>query len=461
MKKWLVLLIASLLCACLACAAAEEAEPETFTSGDYRYILLGDGTAEITKYNGEAETLEIPAMLDGHPVTSIGNNAFNWRSSLTSVTIPNSIRNVGVNPFAGCENLSVIRVSLEHPTLAVIDGVLFSKADKRLICYPAGNQGTEYVIPQGIQVIGDSAFSCCSSLTSITIPDSVTNISVNPLVHCDNLSIIRVSPDHPALAVIDGVLFSKADKRLVCYPAGKQGTEYEVPQGIQVIGDSAFQYCKSLTSITIPNSVTSIGNSAFSGCSLTSVAFPESVTNIEHGAFSVCSNLTSVTIPEGITSIGDNMFFHCRNLTSVTIPESVISIGKNAFCNCLSITSITIPDSVTNIEHGAFSGCSNLTNVTIPESVISIGAGAFIHCRSLISVTIPEGVTSIGDDAFGGCSSLTSITIPESVTSIGDDAFSDCANLAFTVPRDSYAAQYCKENNLNYTYPDALDWLNN
>ena len=129
--------------------------------------------------------------------------------------------------------------------------------------------------------------------------------------------------------------------------------------------------------------------------------------------------------------------------------------------NRLIISSVTIHDGVTSIGDYAFYYNIKLEAVSIPDTVRTIRESAFDNCTKLVNVTIPEGVTSIGDDAFGGCSSLTSITIPESVTSIGDDAFSDCANLAFTVPRDSYAAQYCKENNLNYTYPDALDWLNN
>ena len=173
-----------------------------------------------------------------------------------------------------------------------------------------------------------------------------------------------------------------------------------------------------------------------------------------------------LTIPneidnKSVTSIGDLAFLWCESLTSITIPDSVTSIGDEAFYRCKSLTSITIPDSVTSIGAWAFASCYSLTSITIPDSVTSIGDGAFMYCDSLTSITIPDSVTSIGDGAFFYCTSLTSLTLPDSVTSIGKSAFSYCNSLTLTVERDSYAAQYAKENGLTYQYPDALDWLNN
>ena len=182
--------------------------------------------------------------------------------------------------------------------------------------------------------------------------------------------------------------------------------------------------------IIVGDSVTTIGEYAFSNCSsLTSVTIPNSVTTIKEYAFSNCSSLTSVTIPNSVTTIGDNAFNGCSSLTSVTIPNSVTTIGGWAFSDCSSITSVTIPNSVTTIGGWAFSGCGSLTSVTIPNSVTTIGGWAFSICSSLTSVTIPNSVTTIGDNAFIGCSSLTSVTIPNSVTRIGSEAFSDCTNL--------------------------------
>ena len=171
------------------------------------------------------------------------------------------------------------------------------------------------------------------------------------------------------------------------------------------------------------------------------VVIPDSVTSIRDSAFDWCGSLTSVVIPDSVTSIGNYAFSVCSSLTSITIPDSVTSIGRCAFEYCSSLTSITIPDSVTSIGAEAFRYCSSLTNITIPDGVTSIGWKAFSYCSRLTSITIPDGVTSIGEFAFFGCSSLTSITIPDSVTSIGKEAFSGCANLKeFTCP-SSFAKQ--------------------
>ena len=251
----------------------------------------------------------------------------------------------------------------------------------------------------------------------------------------------------------------------------KSLTGVTIPDSVTSIGGSAFYGCTSLTSVTIPDSVTSIGGSAFGNCkSLTNMTIPDSVTLIGNGAFLGCTSLTSVTIPDSVTSIGERAFSECTSLTSVTIPDSVTSIGEGAFYDCSSLTSVTIPDSVTSIGDYAFYGCESLTSVTIPDSVTSIGNGAFASCTSLTGIwvaegnndyssdasgvlfnkdkitlvqcpgtfreyTIPDSVTSIGEQAFMGCSSLTSVTIPDSVTSIHWGAFYDCTSLtSVTIP---------------------------
>ena len=247
------------------------------------------------------------------------------------------------------------------------------------------------------------------------------------------------------------------------------------------IGYSAFEFCSSLTSITIPESVTSIGGFAFTHCSgLTSITIPEGVTSIEDNVFGGCSGLTCVTIPEGVTSIGESAFSWCSSLTSITIPEGVTSIGDWAFYGCRGLTSIIIPKSVTSIGNGAFDGCSGLTSINIPKSVTSIGNGIFRECSSLHEITvddensdftsikgilysknitkiychpaglkettftIPKTVSSIEPCAFFGCSSLTNIDIPSSVTTIGDAAFGSCTNLKdIVIPATVTEIGYC------------------
>ena len=213
-----------------------------------------------------------------------------------------------------------------------------------------------------------------------------------------------------------------------------------IPNSVTHIGYGAFYRCSSLTSINIPNSVTRISNKAFSKCSsLTVITIPNRVTYLGHNAFSMCSNLTSINIPNSVTFIGDDAFSNCENLTSITIPDSVRRIGEYAFSGCSNLNHIIIPDSVTHILRGAFYGCQNLTSITIPDSVRRIGEYAFSGCYNLNHITIPNSVTHIGKEVFYGCKRLSSITIPGSVTHIGENAFLRCSTLAeIHIPAGSY-----------------------
>ena len=330
---------------------------------------------------------------------------------------------------------------------------------------------TSITIPDSVTSIGNQAFYHCSGLTSITIPDSVTSIGRGAFDECYNLTDVYYQGDLSGWSEIE---FSNDSANPMhdadnLYINGEllQG-EVVIPEGTEKIGDYVF-FGSGLTSITIPDSVTSIGSSAFSGCTgLTSIVVEDSntvyhsagnclietatktlilgcktsvipddgsVTSIGKEVFSQCSGLTSITIPDSVTSIGSYAFYDCSGLTSVKIPDSVTSIGSSAFEDCSGLTSITIPDSVTSIGEDAFRGCSGLTSLKIPDSVTSIGDWAFSGCRSLTSIIIPDSVTSIGDWAFDGCSGLTSLKIPDSVTSIGKFAFSGCSGLtSVTIP---------------------------
>jgi hypothetical protein len=207
-------------------------------------------------------------------------------------------------------------------------------------------------------------------------------------------------------------------------------TSITLPDGVTSIGGSAFQYCYALTTITIPDTVTSIGSYAFNGCyALTTITIPDTVTSISDSAFRACYALQSTTIPDTVTSISDYAFSGCYSLTSITIPDGVTSIGTNVFNGCYALTTITIPDTVTSIGNNVFNGCYALTTITIPDTVTSIGNYAFQNCYSLTSITIPDGVTSIGTNVFNGCYALSSITIGSEVTTIGSNVFYDCYGL--------------------------------
>ena len=374
------------------------------------------------------------------------------------------------------------------PTPGILDKLTYEIEDGKVTITGCDTSlSGDIVLPSKIEgkpvtSIGWRAFWYCSSLTSITIPNSVTSIDDWAFNGCEKLTQINVDTANTVYSSENGVLFNKEKTELIRYPEGKADTSYSIPSSVTNIGDRAFEDCSSLTSVTIPNSVTSIGNDAFSGCSgLTSITIPDSVTSIGDWAFSNCSSLTSITIPDSVTSIDDHAFFNCDSLASVyisdiaswcgiafddsdsnplgsgaslylngklvtalVIPDSVTSIGKYAFCGCSSLASITIPDSVTSIGISAFYGCSSLTSVTIGDSVTSISWYAFCNCSSLKSITIPNSVTSIDSNAFEYCSSLTSITIPDSVTSIGVSAFEDCSSLtSITIPDSVTSIGYC------------------
>ena len=448
-------------------------------AGGVLYQVSSDGAyVEVIGYEGTQTDVKIADTYNGLPVTTIAENAFSEKSEITSVIIPSSVTSIGLGAFSGCSSLEEITLpfvgakagvtsndTYQYP-FGYIFGTLSYQGGTATKQYYYGSSlskptNTTYYIPSNLKkvtVTGGNilygAFHNCSSLTSVTIPDSVTSIGNSAFSNCSSLTSVTIP---------DGVTSIGVEAFYKC----TRLQSVTIPDSVTSIGNSAFSNCSSLTSVVIGNSVTSIGQSAFNGCSsLTSVTIPDGVTWIDMWAFSNCSSLTSVyitdieawcnisfysddanplcnganlylnnelvtelVIPDTITEIKDYTFYNCSSLRSVVVPSSVTSIGDGAFSGCTSLTSIEIPNSVTSIGGSVFNECSSLTSIEIPNSVTSIGSTAFRNCSSLTSVVIPDSVTSISYQAFYNCSSLTSVTIPDSVTSIDNNAFEGCSSL--------------------------------
>ena len=324
----------------------------------------------------------------GDSVTSIGESAFYGCSGLTSIAIPNSVTSIGNSVFGGCTGLTSID------------------------------------LPNSVTSIGNSVFGGCTGLTSIDLPNSVTSIGERAFGGCTGLTSIDI-PN--SVTSIGDFAFQDC----------KSLTGMDIPNSVTYIGERAFQCCISMTSFTMGNSVTFIGDDAFHECSrLTDI-----VVAVDNPIFDSRENCNAIIetasntlirggansfIPNSVTSIGNDAFSSSKGLTSFSIPNSVTTIGDNAFQFCTNLTRINIPNSVTYIGDYAFSDCQNLTSINIPSSVTAINSHTFLNCNSLTSITIPNSVTSIADYVLDYCRNLKSLEIPNSLTTIHERAFWQC-----------------------------------
>ena len=422
-----------------------QAQSYTNNYGLWTYTTT-NGTVTITEYTGSGGAVTIPDRIpettNGLPVSSIGGyydsygdrlGAFEGCNSLTTVTIGTNVANIGDSTFQGCSNL------------------------------------TGVTIPDSITSIGVSAFYDCSSLTNVAIGTNVTNIGLQALDLCSGLTAITVDPLNSVYSSLDGVLFDKSKTTLIQFPGGKAGS-YTIPDTVTSIGEAAFNGCSNLeaprlapmsppsgtmrspaarlTNVTIGTNIISIGHQAFSDCisltAITAIAGNSAYSSLDRVLFDKSQTMLiqcpgalagAYTIPNSVTSIGLDAFVGCNSLTNVTIPNSVTSIRDSAFYGCPGLTGVTIPNSVTSIENSAFESCNSLTSVTIGNSVTNLGIAAFHHCTVLTNVTIANGATSLGILTFSDCSALTSIAIPNTVTSIEGLVFDGCTALTnITIP---------------------------
>ena len=446
------------------------------------YVDNGDGTCTITGI-GECEdtVIYLPRIINGLTVKAVGEEAFKDNTSITYVYMPDSISLIDKKAFYGCTELGEVTLPGDtqstaasgiqnfFPTInAEIKAINTGK--KSALNTKAGGAGTRGETGEEL-VIGEAAFQNCTSLESITIPDTVTSIGNSAFQFCSSLTNVSI-PE--SVTTIGESAFQEC-------------TNLEsiiLPDGITTIGESAFYGCSSLKSMEIPEGTTTICSYAFWGCDFERVVIPSTVTQIERGAFAGCDKIaelvvsennpiyysvdnciihrgtksliigckgstipsdgsirsisgaafegneyiTSIVIPEGIVEITDAAFAGCKNLTTIELPESLVLIGDYAFGSS-RITTITIPDAVTRLGHSAFGSCEMLETVIFGCGIEEIGANAFKWCHSLSSISIPGSVISIGDEAFEGCANLESIMLEEGVRNIGESAFYECREL--------------------------------
>ena len=439
-------------------------------SSGLEYTLNSDGSSYSVTGIGTCTDADIviPKEIDGVPVTSIGDNAFKNCANVVSIEIPNSITSIGDWSFYYCTNLKEV-IFEEDSQLTSIGWDAFSAcANLTEVYYGAtieewctikfenyhsnpmihteyfymldGNneysEVTEIEIPNSVININDYAFQGLTSLNKVIFEENsqLTNIGNNAFSNCTNLKSITIP--NSVISIRDNVFYN-------C----KNITSIEISNSVTFIGSSAFSNCTSLVSITIPNSITSIGNSVFRECtSLESIEIPNSVTSIGNYAFYNCTSLESIKIPNSVISIGESAFSICTSLKSMVLPNSITSIGDYAFSDCTSLKEVLFKENsqLTSIGYATFKYCISLTSIVIPNSVTSIGDWSFSNCTSLTSIEIPNSVTSIGESAFGICDNLEKITIPNSVTSIGAYAFS-CYSKSLII--------YCEEE----SQPDGWD----
>ena len=414
-----VVVVAAIIVACVLCIP-----PSTtwYTSEGFAYsVEIIDGTCFIRGIKDRTQTdIVIPEEIDGYKVTKIYDNAFRDCTSLTSIVIPDSVTVIFPHAFDGCTNIveATIPASCADciPPDSLKTVVITSGTEIGWFAFAWCDSLTSITIPDGVTTIGACAFLNCSSLTSIEIPDSVTTIESSAFEGCSSLTSVTFGENSQLSSIEDEAFYGCSSL-----------TSIEIPDSVTTIGADAFLGCHSLTNVYYTGDIAGWCGISFVNVYANPMVYadnlyidgklvkgelviPDEVTSIPAYAFRGQA-ITRITIPDSVTTIGSSAFYNCDSLTSVTIGDSVTTIGGNAFQACDSLTSVTFGENsqLTTIGSDAFQACVSLTSIVIPDSVTTIGDSAFYYCTRLTSITLPDSVTTIGDYAFYYCTSLTDV----------------------------------------------------
>ena len=436
----------------------------------YTYTLDDANRATITGYSGNATALYIPDEIDGHEVVAIGDRAFQNRTDLRTVMIPDSVEKIEFEAFYNCINLKIVDLSsnlttigydvfgncksiskIEIPkSLKKFDGTwgrgtnlsygafggcsnlktVNFEAGSAIVCAALfmGCDGIEEIeLPDTITEIGDSAFKSCKNLNKVIIPESVTKIDGDAFAECSGLVDIKM---HEGINTIGSRAFYKCDRLL----------DIVIPDSVEKIEFEAFRGCDKLENIKLSENLTIVGYGVFGDCkSISKIEMPKSLkkfdgtwgrgTNLSYGAFGGCSNLKTVNFEAGSTIVCAALFMGCDGIEEIELSDTITEIGDSAFKNCKNLDRITMNNGIEILESSAFEDCFSLTTINIPNTVKAISNSTFQDCTSLTEVHLSSILKEIPASTFSGCKKLTTINFPSTLTTIGNSAFSGCESL--------------------------------
>ncbi len=483
--------------------AADDAE---HTQGNYVYTVKNKKATIVSTVNEVRGNLKIPSKLGGYPVVAIDDIAFMFSTFITDVTIPDTVETIGSgafsycsllknvkigkglkkladNPFTGCELLSKIQVSADNKHFSTDEkGVLFDKNKTKLISFPSGLALSEYTVPEGVKVIGESAFSGNSKINAVHLPSSLVEIKTQAFYSCPALKTIT-GPETLYKIGLDAFAetpwFTANPNSLVYFGKvlcgfngeGASPLKIEVAEGTLGIADGALAYVSDTQELHLPASLIYIGEASVVSAGLKRIsvdsqngkfvadasgvlytkdmkkliAYPAAAASthykvadktetIGNGAFGATMYLLEVTLPSSVKKIEEAAFAASISLEKVNMSKNITSIGEGAFSFCMSLKSIVIPNQVKKIESAVFTFCSSLSSVKFGKNVTTIGAMAFAGCAGLKKLNLGGKIKTIGEDAFSNCSALTSVTFGKSVKTVKGNPFSGCESLKkFTV----------------------------